>query len=438
MKIKTIYPFLFLWRASEAFTTGRVKKPATWTARPHFSLTVASKTTGFNTVNRSLTKRKAQFQECQEEQKPITAKINETKQSMQYGILLSSFTDGLRDSAPARDFLKFSLLSTLLQHHIHELQIKIEDSVKYSPCAGPNIELLNELEYADKLLQQNDEHYKNDGNQMRNEITKKIINHLTNSPTFETSMTNIRVVYIPTAMYALRADSNNTPGKQRQRARADGKKRRNQFVNFINELFQEMDWDVTTSAITLDLDDASLKQPSSTPSDTTDDENTCSFPTDGKEVLADWNPHICYVEGGNTFWLQHCIDKGHWSDLIVDTLVNNPTPAIYIGKSAGAIIAGKKMETATWKGWDNPSIVPSRETYDDWIGQPGLNLAGDASFFPHMNDEWIPLVTKKRLDIIDELEEESSSSEQLYCLEEHHACCIQGDIDRFIVKGQIE
>ena len=46
----------------------------------------------------------------------------------------------------------------------------------------------------------------------------------------------IRILYIPTAMYALQTDSSSTPGKQRQRARADGKKRRDLIIQYIEQL----------------------------------------------------------------------------------------------------------------------------------------------------------------------------------------------------------
>ena len=69
---------------------------------------------------------------------------------------------------------------------------------------------------------------------------------------------------------------------------------------------------------------------------------------DGKEALTNWSPHLIYVEGGNTFWLQHCIEKGNWSDQILNACTGD-TAAVYCGKSAGAIVAGQLVETATWK-----------------------------------------------------------------------------------------
>ena len=67
----------------------------------------------------------------------------------------------------------------------------------------------------------------------------------------------LRLVYIPTAMYALRRESNNTPGKQRQRARADAKKRRDRLVQILSELLPNCQ----VLAVTLDFADGSIKHP---------------------------------------------------------------------------------------------------------------------------------------------------------------------------------
>jgi len=54
------------------------------------------------------------------------------------------------------------------------------------------------------------------------------------------------------------------------------------------------------------------------------------------------------------------------------------------------------METACWKGWDDPRVVPGMESYEDWSDVPGLGLVGPYSFFPHMDDAWAELVREKR------------------------------------------
>lgn len=71
--------------------------------------------------------------------------------------------------------------------------------------------------------------------------------------------------------------------------------------------------------------------------------------------------------------------------------------ALYIGTSIDAIYCGRKvwygrMETAAWKGRDDPSVVPGKETYRTRIGL-GWALWVEscwgriASFVPHMSEK---------------------------------------------------
>ena len=64
-------------------------------------------------------------------------------------------------------------------------------------------------------------------------------------------------------------------------------------------------------------------------------------------ALCEWFPNLIYVEGGNTFWLHHCMTKGDWTDDLVTAITTRN--AVYCGKSAGAILVGHSVETATWK-----------------------------------------------------------------------------------------
>jgi hypothetical protein len=94
----------------------------------------------------------------------------------------------------------------------------------------------------------------------------------------------LRFLYIPTAMYALRKDSNNSPGKQRQRARADGKKRRNEIVNLLNKKLGEK---VNVLTVTLELEEGSIKQPDGS-------EDPSKFPANGEEAWEDWKPKLSW------------------------------------------------------------------------------------------------------------------------------------------------
>ena len=71
----------------------------------------------------------------------------------------------------------------------------------------------------------------------------------------------------------------------------------------------------------------------------------------------------------------------------------------------------------TKQGWDDPSVVPGKETYDDWKGVKGFSLAGDASFFPHMGEQWRPLVEEKRTEL---------AGDNVFCLRDDEVCYVNG------------
>lgn len=337
-------------------------------------------------------------------------------------LLFSSWNDGVVPNTAAKSFLRYSIVNKLLQDHVVQKEDGLETSVKFSPCNGPDVDELNNLEIADTLSESGKEFtFETFDTEVTSEVdswAKETLQHIST----ETNEVTIKLLYIPTAMYALNPQSSNTPGKQRQRARADGKKRRTQVLNLLKSLLcAKSSENLSFQTITLDLDDDSLKQP--------EGPDNSQFPKDGKEAFTTWNPTVIYVEGGNTFWLQHCIDKGEYSQLIIDACTGE-LGAVYCGKSAGAIVAGDDVSTATWKGWDDPSVVPNRETYDDWIGTKGFTFSGSASYFPHMSDDWIELVNDKV--------EGQKSDCTTCCLREEEVCCITGESKQtFVVSAAV-
>ena len=354
-------------------------------------------------------------------------------------LLISSFSDGVVNSPPAKAFLKFSIATTLATEQSLRVEEMVRESVLFSPCAGPSIDLLNLLEDVDaaaaSLSSSSILEAEPDApidllemERRANDVLCQLSNHISSDKDTSNEPTNCcRILYIPTAMYALNPESKNTPGKQRQRARADGKKRRNLVVKTIEDLLGDH---VTALACTLDFDDGSIKQPVGS-----DDDSL--FPKDGKEAFSSWKPHLIYVEGGNTFWLQHCIEKGDWTDDLLAACTGNGAYAVYVGKSAGAIVAGSRVDTATWKGWDNPAVVPGKETYGDWNGCRGMSFMGpNASIFPHYDDEsWEVVVQEKTKQTI----EEDGDGVTVYSLHEWEACCIDGEArEVFVVSGEQE
>lgn len=335
-------------------------------------------------------------------------------------LLFSSWTDGIVPNPTAKSFLRYSIVNILLRDHIAEKEVSLETSVKFSPCNGPNVDVLSDLESADNLSERGKQFaFETFDAAVTTEVDSWATETLQYISTTETGEVTVKLLYIPTAMYALSPQSSNTPGKQRQRARADGKKRRTQVLNLLETLLSvDGSENLSMQTITLDLDDDSVKQP--------EGPDNSQFPRDGKEAFSTWNPTVIYVEGGNTFWLQHCIDKGEYSQLIIDACTGE-SGAVYCGKSAGAIIAGDDVSTATWKGWDDPTVVPNRDTYEDWIGTKGLQFADSASYFPHMSDDWIELVNDKV---------KGKKPDSTCCLRENEVCCITGESrNTFVVSG---
>eukprot|EP00614_Pseudopedinella_elastica_P033492 CAMPEP_0172617426 /NCGR_PEP_ID=MMETSP1068-20121228/70244_1 /TAXON_ID=35684 /ORGANISM="Pseudopedinella elastica, Strain CCMP716" /LENGTH=251 /DNA_ID=CAMNT_0013423185 /DNA_START=319 /DNA_END=1074 /DNA_ORIENTATION=- len=99
---------------------------------------------------------------------------------------------------------------------------------------------------------------------------------------------------------------------------------------------------------------------------------------------------VVYVEGGNTFFLAHHLRRVQFKDAILGSK-RNP---VYVGISAGAIVAGGSIAPAKWKGWDK--AIPEVDTSDP-AQLEGLRLAekGEVSFFPHFTEEWAELVEAK-------------------------------------------
>lgn len=347
-----------------------------------------------------------------------TIQSNDAESWATHALLFSSLSDGVIPNNGARSFLRYSLANSLLREHIARKEDRLKSSVEFSPCNGPDMDAFNHLETFDQLYERGQKFSSNDfdfeANEQIDSWAKETLGYLrsdANNHDF-----NVRVLYIPTAMYALNPKSSNTPGKQRQRARADGKKRRTQLLKLLDELLSpDNDSDGPSQfnliATTLDLDDGSLKQPVGS-------DDKLLFPENDRAALSTWHPHLIYVEGGNTFWLQHCMDKGEYSALMRDACTG-PYGAVYCGKSAGAIVAGSAVATATWKGWDDPSVVPGKESYDDWLNHRGLEFVGDRSFFPHMSDDW--------KDTVEEKGGAQNLGESVYCLREEDACCVIGD-----------
>jgi Peptidase family S51 len=359
---------------------------------------------------------------------------------MKHGMLFSSFSDGVVRNQEAHAALRRGLVGAALRQMQHEVESQVQQSVLHSPCAGPNVQFLNRLDLLDRAVSKLEtciidpvevlHNCLGDLDEEENQWASRKQESTTEASAKGRSVA-LRFVYVPTAMYALRRDSANTPGKQRQRARADAKKRRDDICDLILSLFRQDPSthfdssqhriDVSLQVVTLDWDDGSLKQPavwesSAGGSRGSAPESLPPFPATGKQALEEWTPHLLYVQGGNTFWLHHCMDKGGWGHDVRRLLWDGAT--YYCGSSAGAILAGRQMEVATWKEWDDCGVVPGREQYRDWDAVGGLGMVGPHSYFPHMTDDWQPLVDRKRMD--------DDRNNCVVCLRDQDVCLVDG------------
>lgn len=102
-----------------------------------------------------------------------------------------------------------------------------------------------------------------------------------------------------------------------------------------------------------------------------------------------------WVPGGETFFLWHHVRRSGIGNVVRRRVLEDGL--LYVGASAGSIIAGRDCSPAFWKGWDDPKAGGSLDV--DWAA-PGatdaLGLVGDASFFPHYTEEYEGLVAAKR------------------------------------------
>jgi len=105
--------------------------------------------------------------------------------------------------------------------------------------------------------------------------------------------------------------------------------------------------------------------------------------------------HCIWVTGGNTFFLlQHMRSSG------LDRLIRGrlAAGALYVGCSAGAIVAGRSAATAMWKGWDDPAAATETD-WSDPASLQGLGLAAEHSFFPHYDPQWAELVRSRLVEL---------------------------------------
>jgi dipeptidase E len=113
-----------------------------------------------------------------------------------------------------------------------------------------------------------------------------------------------------------------------------------------------------------------------------------------KEVLEEAD--AIFVGGGNTFYLSYWMQRQGLFEFLPELLKTK----VYAGISAGSIIAGANIKTAS----DALAKVETLKDEDyDLLGPEGESSAKtlkfvDFVFRPHLNSTYFPLVVKERLE----------------------------------------
>jgi len=95
---------------------------------------------------------------------------------------------------------------------------------------------------------------------------------------------------------------------------------------------------------------------------------------------------VIYADMGNTYNLRHHL-RNSGGDQLVRELMEAGT--IFIGSSAGSIVAGRTIQMAFWKGWDDRTAEGTINVdWTDPVQAQGLDLGGGRSFFPHANGRY--------------------------------------------------
>lgn len=92
---------------------------------------------------------------------------------------------------------------------------------------------------------------------------------------------------------------------------------------------------------------------------------------------------VIYADCGNSYSLRHHLRNSGGDQLVYDAL---DAGAIYVGVSAGSIVAGQTIQTAFWKDWDDRTAQGTISVnWKDKELARGLDLGNGRSFFPHAN-----------------------------------------------------
>ena len=105
-----------------------------------------------------------------------------------------------------------------------------------------------------------------------------------------------------------------------------------------------------------------------------------------RNKVSELAPRLIWAEMGNTYNLAHHLGESGGDELVRELVAGG---ALYVGASAGAIMAGRTVQMALWKNWDDQTCegTVSKDWNDKEVAR-GLDLAGGRSIFPHANGQY--------------------------------------------------
>jgi len=123
---------------------------------------------------------------------------------------------------------------------------------------------------------------------------------------------------------------------------------------------------------------------------------------------------IIYIGGGNTFYLLNLLRQRKLNEILSDLIGEGK---VYLGASAGSIVAGPDITPASWKPFGDKNSNKMTEL-------SGLNLV-NFSTLPHYLPEFESLIRGQK----------QAFSHRVYCLSNGQAVSVVGDHHEVIGEG---
>ena len=137
-----------------------------------------------------------------------------------------------------------------------------------------------------------------------------------------------------------------------------------------------------------------------------------------------WQPRIeiadlIIVGGGDTFYIEKWVREAGLAEMLPELLKTR----VYMGISAGSMIAGKKI------------LAKEQEYYEEGTGAEDINSLGFIDFiiFPHYNSSDFPKINAENMQSLAD-----QTGEQIYALDDNSAIIVDGDKTEVVSEGKWE